>query len=126
MGMRRSIAAVALVLAASFLGACSRQVAASGDVKVGQAAGDAIKVVAEDNEFKPDEIRAGAGEEITVEVTNDGDSPHNFVIKELDVSSGTMESDKVVTMKFKMPDAKTEFVCTFHGGMTGELVPEEA
>jgi plastocyanin len=126
MGIRKSVAAAVLVLAGGLLGACNRQVAASGDVTVGRAPGDAIKVVAEDNEFRPVEIKGTAGEEVTVEVTNQGDSPHNFVIKELDVSSGTMESDKVVTMNFTMPDARTEFVCTFHGGMTGELVPEEA
>jgi plastocyanin len=124
--MRKSVAAVALLLAGSLLGACSRQVEASGDVTQGRASRDAVEVVAADNEFKPGRIKAKAGEQVTVEVTNDGDSAHNFVVKDLDVSSGTIEPDKVVTMKFKMPDAKTEFVCTFHGGMNGELVPEEA
>jgi plastocyanin len=126
MGKRQLIAAVVLVLASGLLGACAQEVAASGDVTQGAASGDAIKVVAADNEFKPDEIKGGAGEEITVEVTNGGDSPHNFVIKDLDVSSGTLESNKVATVKFVMPDEQTEFVCTFHGGMKGELVPEEA
>jgi plastocyanin len=126
MGKRQLMAAVVLVLAGSLLGACAKEVAASGDVTQGAATGDAVKIAAEDNEFKPDEIRGRAGEEITVEVTNDGDAPHNFVIEDLDVSSGTLESNKVATVKFVMPDKKTEFVCTFHGGMKGELVPEKA
>ena len=126
MGKRKSVAAVVLVLAGGLLGACAGEVAASGDVTQGAASGDAVKLVAEDNEFRPEQIKAQAGEEITVEVTNRGDAPHNFVIKDLDVSSGTLESDNVATVKFVMPDTKTEFVCTFHGGMKGELVPEDA
>ena len=122
----RSTASAALVLAAIFLGACGREVAASGNVTQGAASGDAVKVVARDNDFVPAEIKGKAGEEIAVEVTNSGDSPHNFVLKDLDVSSGTLESGKVATVKFVMPGTPTEFVCTFHGGMTGELVPEEA
>ena len=125
MGKRQLVAAVVLVLAGSLLGACAGEVAASGDVTQGAASGDAVKLVAEDNEFEPDEIKGKAGEEIAVEVTNKGYSAHIFVIKE-DLSSGTLESDEAATVKFVMPDTKTEFVCTFHGGMKGELVPEEA
>lgn len=126
MGKRQSIAAAVLVMAGGLLGACAQEVAASGDVTQGAATGDAVKLVALDNEFRSDEIKGRAGEEVTVEVTNNGDAPHNFVIEDLDVSSGTLESDKVATVKFVMPDAKTEFVCTFHGGMKGELVPGQA
>ncbi|HYN98939.1 MAG TPA: cupredoxin domain-containing protein [Actinomycetota bacterium] len=116
----------ALVMAAIFMGACGREVAASGNVTQGAAPGNAVKVVARDNDFVPAQIKGKAGEEIAVEVINNGDSPHNFVIKDLDLSSGTLESDKVATVTFVMPETPTEFVCTFHGGMKGELVPEEA
>jgi plastocyanin len=126
MGMRKSIAAAALALGAALLGACGGEVAASGNVTRGAASEDAVKLVARDNEFDPVKITGRAGEEITVEVTNEGDAPHNFVVEEIDVSSGTLKSDEIATVKFVMPDSSTEFVCTFHGGMTGELVPEEA
>lgn len=126
MGMRKSIAAVVLTLGAAVLGACGGQVAASGNVTRGAASQDAEKLAAQDNEFGPQRITGKAGEEITVEVTNEGDAAHNFVIEELSVSSGTLKSDEIATVKFVMPDSPTEFVCTFHGGMTGELVPEEA
>ncbi|HEX2054211.1 MAG TPA: cupredoxin domain-containing protein [Actinomycetota bacterium] len=122
---KRMLAGTALA-GALLLGACGGSVEASGDVTKGPAGGDAVKLVAEDNEFRPSTLRAKAGEEITVEVTNRGDAAHNFVVGDMDLSTGTIEPGGVATATFEMPGAKTEFVCSFHPGMKGELVPEEA
>lgn len=125
--MKRKLTLLAaLASGALLLAACGGEVAASGNVGQGPASGDAAKVVARDNEFSPDTIRAAAGEEITVEVANQGDAPHNFVVEDLDLSTGTIEPGEVATATFTMPDSTVEFVCSFHGGMTGELVPEAA
>lgn len=123
---KTALLGLALVSGALLLGACGRAVEASGSVSQGPATGEAVKIVMEDNEFRPAAIRAGAGEAVTFEVTNKGDADHNFVIPKMDVSTGTLEPGKVATATFVMPDTATEFVCTFHGGMKGELRPEEA
>lgn len=123
---KTALVGLAFASGALLLGACGRAVEASGSIDQGPATGEAVKIVMEDNEFKPAAIRAKAGEEVTVEVSNKGDADHNFVIPKMDVSTGTLESGKVATATFVMPETATEFVCTFHGGMKGELRPEEA
>jgi plastocyanin len=120
---RRRKLIITWALAALLLGACGRAVEAKGNVGKGSAAGNAIEVAAEDNEFKPEVIRAKSGEEVTVEIVNRGSTDHNFVVPEIDLSTGTIQPGEVVTATFVMPDSRTEFVCTFHGGMKGELVP---
>lgn len=117
----KTAAAALSAVAAVLLGACGGEVAASGNVAEGPAAGDAIKVQMLDNEFTPKVITARAGEEVTIEITNDGEAVHNLVIEDLEVSSGTLLKGQVATATFTMPGETTEFVCTFHSAMVGEL-----
>lgn len=117
---------VGLVAGAGLLAACGRAVEAKGDVSQGPAPADAVEITMTDNEFTPARVHAAAGEEITLELTNNDDTPHNLVIEELDLSTGTIDSGEVATATLTMPDSEVEFVCTFHGGMKGTLVPEEA
>ena len=123
---RTSLMVLAAVAGALLLGACGREVAASGNVGRGPASGDAIELVATDEGFSTETIRAGAGEEVTVEVANRGDAVHNFVVEELNLSTGDIAAGKVATATFEMPDSAVEFVCSYHGNMKGELVPEDA
>jgi len=95
---------------------------ASGDVTAGPAGGEAIAVSAHDNDFAPGTIEVEAGQPVTLEIANDGNAAHNFVIDDLDVSSGTLDDGDVVTISLTAPEGTTEFVCTFHGGMRGEIV----
>jgi plastocyanin len=124
MGKRKTVVIAAAALAVGLLlGACGRAVEASGNISPGPAPGDAVKVEAKDNEFRPGVIKAKAGEQVTVQVTNQGEVDHNLVIPGLDVSTGTLKPGEVATATFVMPDSSTEFVCTFHGGMKGDLQP---
>jgi plastocyanin len=124
MKKRNTVVMVVGALAAvALLGACGRAVEASGNVSRGPAAAAAVKLEAKDNEFRPGVIKAKAGEPVTVQVTNQGEADHNFVIPALDVSTGTLKPGEVATATFVMPNATTEFVCTFHGGMKGDLQP---
>jgi plastocyanin len=59
---------------------------------------------------------------VTLEVHNDGDKNHNLTISDLDVSTGSMHGGDVTTMRFTPPKGTTEFRCTWHSGMTGEIV----
>lgn len=123
-GSRRSAmrAAVLVVGAAvaAVLSACGASTP-SGDVRMGSADGDAIEVVAIDNAFEPAVLELEAGEEVTIEISNDGAAAHNLVIDELDLSTGTLKPGDVATATFVAPDGPVRFVCTFHRGMDGEI-----
>ena len=107
-------------LALVALTACARE--RSGDVHDGSANARAQTVVMHDDEFAPEELRLGSGTEVQVEVRNEGSQGHNFTIDALNLSTGTVEPGKVVTATFTVPNGTTEYHCTFHPGMTGEIV----
>lgn len=118
---RLQIVALALAMV-GLLAACgSGGRAASGDIADGPAPDGAVKVVATDNEFSPADLQLPAGQKVTVEVTNEGDAPHNFVIEELDVSTGTIETAEVVTATFDVGQGELTYVCTFHPNMKGQI-----
>jgi plastocyanin len=105
-------------------GACSPSSDASGEVGSGRAAERAVEVVAGDQFFEPDVLEIRTGTEVTIEVTNTGDMPHDFSIEELDVNTGTIEPGEVATATFTVPDKTIEFVCSYHSDMRGEIRPE--
>jgi plastocyanin len=96
---------------------------ASGNVHEGTAGAGAVEVTQRDNEFAPTRLELPAGEQVTVQITNEGSNQHNFTIEKLDLSTGTMHSGDVMTATFTVPDGTTEFRCTFHPNMTGTIVP---
>jgi plastocyanin len=94
----------------------------TGDVAQGAAPADSIKVVAtSDSSFDPGTLNLEAGEEVTVEVTNDDDMAHDFAIESLELNTGTIEAGEVANATFTVPDEEVEFVCTFHPDMTGRI-----
>lgn len=109
------------LVAALALGACAHE--PSGDVHQGPGGPDAVRVVMTDDEFDPAELRLEAGTEVTVETRNEGEAGHNFTVDDLGVSTGTVEPGGVVSATFTVPSQATEFRCTFHPGMRGEIVP---
>ena len=115
---RTSMIGLAIALVA--LAACSRE--RSGDVQDGGSGGDAIEIRLVDDEFEPALLELEAGTEATVEVRNDGSYGHNFTIDSLDLSTGTVEPGQVVSATFEVPSGTTDFRCTFHPGMEGQIV----
>ena len=113
-----AVASLGLVASAMLLGACMSS-EPSGDVGKGPADGPAMKVIAQDDVFLPDELSAKAGSELVVEIHNEGDDPHEFAIEELDLSTGTIEPGDVAHARFVVPAGSTKFTCTYHGGMDG-------
>ena len=111
-----------VVLAAAFmpLAACAHE--RSGEVHDGPGGSDAVVVTAHDDEFDPAALELDAGDQVSVEVHNDGSSRHNFTIDSLDLSTGTVEPGRVVTATFVVPEGTTEYRCTFHPGMHGEIL----
>jgi plastocyanin len=114
----RWVAAAGLVVLG--IAACNSSEPA-GDVASGAAANADVKVVMKGQNFDPGELKLKAGEEVTVEVTNDDSMAHDFAIESLDLNTGTVESGEVANATFTVPDEGVEFVCTFHPEMTGRI-----
>jgi plastocyanin len=104
------------------LAACSNSSDPVGNVASRPATGDAAKIKAADgNRFTPATLELAAGEEVTIEITNTDDRAHDFAIEAAGLNTGTIEAGAVATATFTVPEGATEFVCTFHSGMTGTI-----
>jgi plastocyanin len=112
-------AAVGLIVLLAGCGAGER---ASGDVHKGPAGAGAIRIVMEDSTFQPAVLRVPAGSPVKLEVRNDGKKNHNLTISGLDVSTGPMHQGDVMTVRFTAPKGTTQFSCTWHKGMVGQIV----
>lgn len=109
------------LLAAGLLAGCGGGAVKTGDVKSGAASGDAVKIEAGDNFFKPEVLKLKSGDKITVEITNTGDAAHDWTVDDLKVSTGTMSAGDIANATFTVPDKDVKFVCTLHSGMEGAI-----
>jgi plastocyanin len=94
----------------------------SGDVAPGPGGPDAVPVTAVDTRFEPDRLELPAGQEIQVEIHNEGSGTHDFTIETLDLSTGPIRSGEVANATFTVPEGETPFECTLHPGMDGVIV----
>lgn len=120
---RPSLLLLAAGLAGVGLAACASSEPA-GDVAKGAASGEATALTINGNKFEPSTLRVTAGEEITVEVSNEDDAAHDFAVESLDLNTGTIEAGEVSTATLTVPKGGLEFVCTFHSDMKGRLEPK--
>ncbi|HEX6264778.1 MAG TPA: cupredoxin domain-containing protein [Actinomycetota bacterium] len=111
---------VIAALAALALAACGAE--ASGDVHPGPGGPDAVAVVARDNTFEPAWLELPAGQDVEVEITNEGGTMHDFTVESLDLSTGPIEEGAVATASLTVPAGETTFACSIHGGMDGVIV----
>jgi nitrite reductase (NO-forming) len=117
--LARVVAVTALGVA---LVACSNSSDPVGSVASGPATGDAAKIEAADgNRFTPATLELPAGEKVTIEITNADGTAHDFAIEAAGLNTGTIQGGAVATATFTVPEGTTEFVCTFHRGMTGTI-----
>lgn len=119
--MRRFAIAAAIVGAGLLLGACRPSSEPSGDVGSGAVADPTFSLIALDDFFHDRTLNAKAGEEIIVQIRNEGDSPHEFAIPALDLSTGTIDPGDVAHARFEMPRDGVEFECRYHDGMRGRI-----
>ena len=80
-------------------------------------------IAATDFAFAPVTVEGAAGEELTITVSNTGDSPHTFTLEDQDIDEELQPGDET-EVTVTMPDSgSVEFICRFHagGGMTGTL-----
>ncbi len=97
---------------------------AGGGGKCGGSGGQSVDVEASNFQFKPDEISAPAGEQITVNFKNSDDVPHTFTISDMSCDTSSVAGGASSKLSFTMPDAETEWICTIHTNMMGTLVPK--
>lgn len=98
-----------------------------GDEPEQPAEPNTYNVAMGDNYFEPAELVVPANTDITINLTNEGVSTHNFNIDELGVQSGDVESGGSVSFTFNTgAPAEYEFYCSIPGhreaGMVGRLV----
>ena len=112
-----TVTALGMVLAA-----CSNSSDPVGKVAAGSATGDAAKIQAVGGDrFTPKTLELPAGEAVTIEITNADGRAHDFAVEAADLNTGTIRAGAVATATFTVPEGTTEFVCTFHRGMTGTI-----
>jgi plastocyanin len=111
------------VIALLALVACTPSSEAKGDVGAGEATDASAEITIDDGSFDPETIQLPAGEEVTIQLTNEDGMVHDFAIETLEINTGTIESRESAYATFVMPDEPVEFVCTFHSGMKGTIEP---
>ena len=95
-----------------------------GAAACGGEGGTELTLVSANFKFDPEDLAAPAGEQVTVDFTNEDDAPHTFTIEDLGCDTGTVDSGQSATLSFTMPEEETGFICTIHPDMTGRLTPE--
>jgi hypothetical protein len=116
----RFFALLAAASAGLALGCASPQ--PSANVRNGPAGDGVARIIAEDSFFRPDLVELPTGKHATLEVTNHGDTQHDFSIEELGVSTGVIEPGEAKTITFAAPGGTTVFRCGLHDGMEGTIV----
>ncbi|HXG43030.1 MAG TPA: cupredoxin domain-containing protein [Dehalococcoidia bacterium] len=112
--MARQATAVALMLAVAL--ALSWAVACGGGSR-----GEGLSLEADDFYFEPKELRAQAGQTLTLRIENEGRSAHTFTVESLGVDVELAPGEeRTVTLT---PTDTVAFVCRFHQaqGMTGQI-----
>src|SRR5918999_1783213 len=87
--------------------ACGAQPA--GDVHPGPGGPDAVGLVTRDNTFEPGRLQLPAGEEVEIEITNEGGTTHDFTIESLDLSTGPIKEGGLATATLTVPEGETSF-----------------
>lgn len=120
--MRYSYQRTLLVVGLALTIAACNSSQPQGNVTSGPASEEAttIRTVAEET-FTPNTLQLPAGQEVTIEITNDDGEAHDFAIEALDINTGTIEPGGIATATFTVPTGTTPFVCTFHNGMGGAI-----
>jgi plastocyanin len=128
--MKRLVSALALVVLAAFLAACSGTSAAPG-TPAPSADPDALTISSKDLTFSTDKLAAPAGEAFQIVYDNQESAPHNVAIyadqgySQKVLVEEPFSGPKVVTYSVPALDAGTYyFRCDLHTNMTGTIEVE--
>lgn len=124
--MRLTVLSITAVLV--FGGCSSASEPAEGSASQGRdSGGGSSTIIAVDNEFEPAELALAPGEEVTVTLTNEGETIHTFTSEELGFDTGNVDPGDSAEVTFTAPEEETPFVCSIHAetdDMVGTIVPE--
>jgi plastocyanin len=112
--IRRMLATVGIValLATGCGGDDGGTPAASGDNGGGGGGGNSVTVTAADFSFDPETVTAAAGD--TIELSNEGDSPHNLQAEEAGIDEDVDPGEKVSVDLDEVEPGTYDFICKFH------------
>jgi plastocyanin len=90
------------------------------------AGGGATSVSMTEFAFDPSQLTLSEGD--TIEVTNDGELPHNFTVEEENLATADLDGGASEELTVDIPPGEYEFICTIadheEQGMTGTLTVE--
>jgi nitrite reductase (NO-forming) len=90
-----------------------------------EACGGGNTVKLEDIKFDPKELTIAANTDVTITITNDGATVHNFNIDELNIHSGDVQPGATTTVKINAKAGDYQYYCNIPGhkaaGMVGTL-----
>jgi plastocyanin len=90
------------------------------DTTAGGGGAGATELVARDFQFDPAELSAPSGA-TTIEVSNEGGSPHTFTIDDLGVDQ-EVQPGSSAPVEVTVPESgEAVFYCRFHGSPTGGM-----
>ena len=76
--------------------------------------GDSIEFEEDDFYFEPTVLTGDAGQKVTLEITNEGDSEHNLTIDDQGIDEDT-EPGQTASVDIEIPDSGLiPFYCSFH------------
>jgi plastocyanin len=93
-------------------------------------AGASLAVTGNEYRFEPPELRARAGEMVSMTFTNTGAIPHTLTVPAAQADTGSVAAGASATISFAAPveAGRYEFLCSFGGhaeaGMVGALIVE--
>lgn len=125
--MTKVVRIAGLLLVAVLLGACGSDDSGGGSESNGTTddngggAAQTIEVTASDFEFEPTTLSVDPGAEVSVSLTNEGETAHTFTVSDVDFEVEA-EGGASAEGTFTAPDSGTlEYVCAFHSQMVGTL-----
>jgi plastocyanin len=79
-----------------------------------EVTGGSVEFEEDDFYFEPTVLTGEPGTEVTLEITNEGDSEHNLTIEEQDIDEDTGPGD-TATVDVEIPESGlVQFYCSFH------------
>ncbi len=117
----RVLALLGLVLATGLVLAACGGDSDAGDGGGGGGGGGENTVTIEGFEFQPNTLSAGAGEQVSLTITNNDSVAHSFTLDDGGVSKDVQGGQTIeVTVPFPT-SGSAGFHCRFHPNMTGTL-----
>lgn len=120
LGLVGVVVAVGLVLAA-----CSSKSSAggggAGSSPAGGGGGSSQTLTIQNFAFNPDTLTAGAGQQVTIAVTNKDSTTHSFTLDDGSVTQDVPPGQTVDVTVTWPSSGSVGFHCRFHSSMTGTL-----